>query len=88
MTQVVIAFRKSVLPFVRNARYYYGFVSEEDLGERLRMTFLIHSEASFCRWLVSFGNAAEIESPASLKEAMAALVEELALHYKELEVKA
>lgn len=88
MTQVVVAFRKAVLPFMRNARYYYGFVSEEDLDERLRMTFLIHSETSFCRWLVMFGNAVEIESPSSLKEAMATLVEELALHYRTVELKA
>jgi predicted DNA-binding transcriptional regulator YafY len=63
-------------------------VSEEDLDDRLRMTFLIHSETSFCRWLVMFGNAVEIESPSSLKEAMATLVEELALHYRTVELKA
>jgi predicted DNA-binding transcriptional regulator YafY len=87
MTKVVVVFQKTVCQFVKNSRYYYGFVSEEDEGEKLRMTFLIPSEASFCRWLVMFGNAVEIESPASLREAMEAVVEELALHYRSLELK-
>lgn len=81
MSKAVVVFRKSVSPFVRNARYYYGFVSEEDLGGSIRMTFLVASEISFCRWLLMFGNAIDIESPPSMKETMEGLVEELHVHY-------
>ncbi len=81
MTKVVVVFQKSVLQFAKNARYYYGFVSEEDLGEKLRMTFLIANQRSFCRWLLMFGNTVEIENSDTLREHMEDLVEELALHY-------
>ncbi|HEX8038802.1 MAG TPA: YafY family protein [Chryseosolibacter sp.] len=81
MVKAVVVFQKSVLPFLKNARYYYGFVSEEDLGEKLRMTFLMAHPQSFCRWLLMFGNTVEIESPETLTAAMEELVEELASHY-------
>ena len=87
MTKVVVVFQKTVCQFVRNSRYYYGFLSEEGEGEKLRMTFLIPSERSFCRWLVMFGDAIEIESPVSLREEMHTLVEELVQHYKILDLK-
>lgn len=81
MTKVVIILDKPASQYTRNARYYYGFVSEEDLGEKCRMTFLIANTRSFCRWLMMFGKAVEIESPSALKDTMDDLIEELAMHY-------
>jgi predicted DNA-binding transcriptional regulator YafY len=81
MTKVVIILDKPTSQYTRSARYYYGFVSEEDLGEKCRMTFLIANTRSFCRWLMMFGKAVEIESPSALKDTMDDLIEELAMHY-------
>lgn len=81
MIKVVIVMEKSASHYTKNARYYYGFVSEEDLGDKCRMTFLIASLPPFCRWLMMFGKAVEIEGPPELKETMEELVEELAIHY-------
>lgn len=81
MTRVVITFDGSVSNYTKNVRYYYGFVSEEDLGDRCRMTFLVSNLRSFCRWLMMFGKAVEIESPNQLRETMEELVEELMNHY-------
>ncbi|MEX2233374.1 MAG: YafY family protein [Cyclobacteriaceae bacterium] len=81
MAKVVITFDKSVSRYTKNARYYYGFVSEEDLGDRCRMTFLVANMRSFCRWLMMYGSAVELESPPELKEIMEELVEELSVHY-------
>jgi predicted DNA-binding transcriptional regulator YafY len=82
MEKVTISFEKSVAKYAKSARYYYGFVSEEDLGDRCRMTFLAGSMRSFCRWLLMFGNSVEIESPDKLREVMEEIVEELIVHYK------
>ena len=84
MVKVVVSFEKSATQYARNSRYYYGFVSEEDLGERCRMTFLVASLRSFCRWLMMYGKSVEIESPEALKETMEELVEELYTHYSSL----
>ena len=82
MEKVVILFDKSVSKYLRNSKYFYGFVSEEELEDRIRMTFLVGSFRSFCRWLLMYGNAVEIEGPDKLKEAMDEIVDEITLHYK------
>lgn len=86
MVKVVVSFDKSASRYTKSARYYYGFVSEEDLGERCRMTFLIANVRSFCRWLMMFGKSVELESPEVLKETMEELVEELSTHYSSLQM--
>lgn len=81
MEKAVVVFDKTASAYARNSRYYYGYVSEEELGDKCRMTFLVISPRSFCKWLMMFGNAVEIESPTSLRQTMEELVEELAAHY-------
>ena len=82
MEQVVLTFDKNVVKYLKHSRYYYGFVSEEDLGDRCRMTFLVGSLRNFGRWLLVYGNAVQIESPPKLQEIMEEVVEELAMHYR------
>lgn len=82
MEQVVVSFEKSVVKYLKHSRYYYGFVSEEDLGERCRMTFLVGSLRNFGRWLLLYGNSVAIESPSRLSEIMEEIVDELATYYK------
>jgi predicted DNA-binding transcriptional regulator YafY len=82
MEKVTVVFTKAVAKYAKHARYYYGFVSEEELEDKCRMTFLVASLRSFCRWLIMFGNAVEIESPDKLREVMEEIVEELVQHYK------
>lgn len=81
MIKAVVTFDTAAARYAKHSRYYYGFVSEEDLGDRCRMTFLIPGMWSFCRWLVMYGKSIEIESPGELREAMEEFVEELATHY-------
>ena len=84
MIKVVIDFDRSVVSYAKNPRYYYGFISEEERGEKCRMTFLIGNLRSFCRWLMMFGKQVDIESPQELKETMEEMVEELYAHYTSL----
>jgi predicted DNA-binding transcriptional regulator YafY len=81
MERVVVLFDRSAAKYAHNSRYYYGFVSEEEVEDKYRMTFLTGNMRSFCRWLMMYGKSVEIESPASLKEIMEELVEELSAHY-------
>jgi predicted DNA-binding transcriptional regulator YafY len=87
MTKVVVSFDRSVWAYTKSARFYYGYVSGEDVGEKCRMTFLISNLKSFCRWLLMFGASVEIESPESLGETMEEMVNELTVHYKSLSLK-
>jgi predicted DNA-binding transcriptional regulator YafY len=85
MHQVVVLMERQAARFVGNARYMYGFVSEEEVNGRLRMTFLTGYLNGICRWLLMFGNEVEIESPVKAKELMGELVDELSAHYKVLQ---
>jgi predicted DNA-binding transcriptional regulator YafY len=82
MEKVVVSFDHSAAKYLKNVKYYYGFVSEEELPEKIRMTFLIGNFKSFCRWLVMYGNSVELESPEKLRVSMEELVDELTAHYK------
>jgi predicted DNA-binding transcriptional regulator YafY len=82
MEKVSVLFQKSAAKYAKHSRYYYGYVSEEDLGEKCRMTFLAGSMRSFCRWLIMFGNAVEIESPSKLRDEMESVIDELVHHYR------
>jgi predicted DNA-binding transcriptional regulator YafY len=56
-------------------------ISQTDLGDRLRVEFMMDNLRHLAHWLLTYGSAVEIESPDELKTIMAELVEELAVHY-------
>jgi predicted DNA-binding transcriptional regulator YafY len=82
MQKVVVLFDHSIAKYLRNAKYYYGFVSEEETQDGVRMTFLVGSLNYFCRWLLSYGTKVDLESPDSLREMMDTVLDELNAHYK------
>lgn len=82
MQKVVVSFYKPAAQYLRHAKYYYGFVSEEELEDQFRMTFLVGNLRYFCKWLLMYGRDVEIESPEALREMMEEVVDELSAHYK------
>lgn len=82
LQKVVVLFEKKVTKYIGTQKRWHGFVSEEDLGTHVRMTFLTGYFRSMSRWLLSFGNMVSVESPDHLKSCIIELVEELNSHYK------
>lgn len=82
MEKASVLFNKSIARYLRNVKYYYGFVSEEELEDAVRMTFLVGNFNYFCRWLLTYGTEVEIEHPEKLKDTMENLMEELIVHHK------
>ena len=78
LRKAVVTFDKSIFKY---RRYIYGFVSEEDLGNRVRMTFLMNNFDWLARWLLSFGNSVTVKQPEELKEILVSLVAKLQSHY-------
>lgn len=83
LQEAIVVFEKEAARQVRAYKYYFGFVSEEDLGDKVRMKFLTTCFNSFGRWLLSYTNAVTVESPETLHEKMVRLSDELHLHYSE-----
>jgi predicted DNA-binding transcriptional regulator YafY len=81
LIEATVLFSKEVIPFITNLKYQYGFMKQEEAGNNIRMTFVNAYPEVFGRWLLSFTNAATVESPAILQMIMEELAEELANHY-------
>jgi predicted DNA-binding transcriptional regulator YafY len=65
---VVIRVEKRILPYLNEQKFYNGFISEKEVGGMIEMTFLTEFLEGFTRWLMMYGDTAEIISPDILKE--------------------
>jgi predicted DNA-binding transcriptional regulator YafY len=75
---VVMRVDKSIYRHLEYQKYYSGFVSEKTVGDQIEMTFLTASLEGFARWFMMFGDQAEIVSPDSLRERVAAIAASIA----------
>lgn len=87
MEKVVVVFDKMHAKFVGHMKYNYGFVSEEECDNKVRMTFLTSYIKSICRWLMMFGSDVVIEQPEKTKDIILDLLEELNSHYQPASVR-
>jgi len=77
MISVVVTFRKEGL----KGRHLYGCIQQTDLGDRIRAEYLLDNLGWMARWLLMFGNNAEVETPDELKQMIGELIEELREHH-------
>lgn len=80
--KVVVIMDKQSARFMGTQKYMYGFVSEEDLNSKVRLTFLTSYLKAFCRWMLMFGNSVTIEEPDKARDIIVGLLEELNFHYQ------
>lgn len=80
--KIVVLFNKNVMNFVNHQKYYFGFIAETEVGDKMRVVFFDGYRQAMARWLISFGNAVVIEEPEELKNSMVKLVQELVAHYQ------
>ncbi|MCL4548066.1 MAG: WYL domain-containing protein [Bacteroidetes bacterium] len=64
---VVIRVDKNIVQYLKEQKYYNGFVDEQEIGDFVQMTFLTSSPNYFVRWYLMFADKAEIVSPEPLK---------------------
>ncbi|MBA3682783.1 MAG: YafY family transcriptional regulator [Bacteroidetes bacterium] len=65
---VVMTIDKKVVSYLGDQKYYNGYVSQKEMGDKIEMTFLTCSLEGFARWYMMFGDNADIISPQSLKD--------------------
>ncbi len=80
--EAVVLFDKRTARFMGERKYQHGFVTETDLGDKVRMTFLTSFLPSLGRWLATYGAGVEIVSPLELKYVIQNHIAELVEHYK------
>lgn len=81
LQKAVIRFPKFIKKFLDTQKYYFGFVEESENQDSWDLTFLTTPFEYIGRWLLSYGNSAEIIEPEELKNTMKKLTIELKEHY-------
>jgi predicted DNA-binding transcriptional regulator YafY len=66
LEKVVVLVDAEVMKYLNGAKYYYGWVSEKIVKDKVEMTFLTPSHETFMRWYLVFADHAKIISPESL----------------------
>lgn len=80
VTKSVVLFDRSVMQYIGEQKYYYGFVSETDRGDKVEITFLTTTCEGLARWLLMFCPSITVVSPPELLDKMQYLVRELNRH--------
>lgn len=75
--EIKVLFNPKVARYLGEQKYYFGYVSQETVGDKLRMTFLTGHPEYMARWVLSFTDSAEVESPDSFKELILKLFKQL-----------
>jgi len=65
---VILLIDKHIIPYFGDQKYYNGFVSQKEVGDKIEMTFLTASLNGFARWYLLFGDHATIVSPRKLTD--------------------
>lgn len=79
---VKLLFNKEIIPQISQAKYYFGFIEEQDLGEKVEMSFLSNSDDYIGKWILTHLEDVEIIEPESLRVYVVRLVEKLQKKYK------
>lgn len=82
LQEAIVLVDKRIVKFLQEQKYLNGFVSEEDLGDFVRMKFLTSSFPYFARWLLMYTDAIRVDSPESLKSEIKTLSEKLSVHHR------
>jgi predicted DNA-binding transcriptional regulator YafY len=75
---VVMNVDKTICGYIDAQKFYNGFVSQEEQGDAIQMTFLTNSIEGFARWYLMFGDQAQIISPDYLRDRIRVILDEMA----------
>lgn len=82
MFTIIIEVEKSVLKYLGDQKFYNGFVSQKEVGDKMQMTFITASLIGFAKFYLLFAEYADIVSPAGLKEMVKKNLEEISKKLK------
>ncbi len=78
ITKVRIEVSKKIATYMGNSKYDYGFASEEEMDEKVIMTFETrYLHYGFERWYMMYADECEILEPQELKESVKNLAEKI-----------
>jgi predicted DNA-binding transcriptional regulator YafY len=76
-----VRFNPDTARFIRDQKYYLGFVDQRESQDGVEMDFLVPDYNYLSHWLISFTDQVTVLSPETLKKKVQGLVARLARHY-------
>jgi predicted DNA-binding transcriptional regulator YafY len=67
LKDIVLQIDKKAGPVFQNIKYYYGFVGQEDKGDKIEMDFISGDLNYFGRWLLMYADVVDVLEPVELK---------------------
>lgn len=77
LIDVQIKVKKSIAKYIETPKYQFGWVSEQEDGDWLRMQFAVFDLDLMARWMLMFGENVEIIEPTELQISILKLVDQL-----------
>ncbi|TDB66771.1 helix-turn-helix transcriptional regulator [Arundinibacter roseus] len=65
--KVILRIDKSAVHYLGDQHFYHGFVSQDEIGNQLQMTFLTESLNGLAHWFLLLGEVADIIEPVEIK---------------------
>ncbi len=72
---------KEILQEINQAKYYFGFIEEKDLGDKIEMSFLSNSGDYIGKWILSLLDNVEVIEPEFLNDDIVKMVKKLQNKY-------
>ena len=63
---IIIQVESPAVKYLGEQKFYNGFVSQKEVGDRMEITFITESLEGFARWYMLFGERADIITPKKL----------------------
>ncbi|MBU2915421.1 MULTISPECIES: helix-turn-helix transcriptional regulator [Reichenbachiella] len=82
LEEVTVELHSSIIKYIVDSKYQYGFVSEVKKGEWSEMKFMIPDQYYFARWMMMYGKYGRILAPSSLKKIAKTLSQEIFDQYQ------
>ncbi len=81
LQEVKIKVSFDIARYISDQKYYYGFVNEQKQDDGVVMTYMVGNLNYFARWLIMYGDSADVVEPTLLREEVVKVVNELSAHY-------
>ena len=75
LIKAVVLLDKKAVRFLGDQHYYYGFLSQKEVGDQIEMTFLTDSLPGLAHWCMVYSEVADILEPDELRELIRAKIE-------------
>jgi len=81
---ITILVPRKRVKLIEDSKYWYGYLSDEEEGDFVRMKFSNDELNGFAIWLLNTGSHAQIEEPKELLQIVQTFIREMADNYRQL----